>query len=702
MRIGIDYRLLSIGAAVLNRGMGRYIQQQIRAVVKLDTAHTYVLVCDPHTDVNHIPPDIRDTPNVSVVAASVDSRRVHTAKQATRYSQAFQAWLAGQRLDVFHLTLPLILGLPVLEQFEICPLVATLYDLIPYLFPDEYLREDRFRETDYGRALAVTQQADALIAISESARQDALRYLGFSASEVTVAYPYADALFRPLTADELATQWVPLRHRLRLPEHFILSVTDIGHNKNIGLLLAAYARLPDTLRQHYPLVIGGAFKPSKQALLDELLSRFGLRDAVTVLGHVTDEDLVTVYNAAALLIHPSRYEGFGLPVLEAMQCGTPVIAANTSSLPEVAGDAAVLIDPDDPLPLSDAIQRLIELPDERAFMRTRGLQQAARFTAEQLGRHTLNSYHQAAARRGLQHPTREIARSTVVDNRFSPSDYRGLELHATMTSVLARWDQVRRPDADQRLDAIPVLGGLARLARRVKVLGLSWDVQRRFYQAVVNTLSWLGERVATLEQRTQGEVVWTANDSGRGLFSPPGTPHATATAQADVEFLQQTLKPGSVFVDIGAGVGALSMVAAACVGIHGRVICVEPEPANHAALHLNVASLPTAACVSIVRAEPAPFTLWGATRRLRIDDLLAHQTRVDLLRLEARCCTRATLDGLTRTLTTFAPPVMLDGSLTAAQVDQVVGWLRPYGYRRVQLPDGARSVIVLAREPAEN
>jgi hypothetical protein len=130
------------------------------------------------------------------------------------------------------------------------------------------------------------------------------------------------------------------------------------------------------------------------------------------------------------------------------------------------------------------------------------------------------------------------------------------------------------------------------------------------------------------------------------------------------------------------------MIAAECVGANGRVLCIEPDPANHPALHLNMASLPNVGGVSIIRAEPDTVTQWGVQRRLRLDDLLANLTRIDVLRLDGRCCTRPAVDGLRRTLMAFQPLVMVDGTanhLTAANRVQVEGWLRAYGYHR--LPD---------------
>ncbi len=162
-----------------------------------------------------------------------------------------------------------------------------------------------------------------------------------------MAWPIADACFRPLPAPVVAQMLVGLRRRTRLPEHFVLAVTHLHHSKNLSVLLEGYAHLPDAVRAQLPLVVSCHLDAGQLSSLQESVAAFGLDDDVVTTGLVSNDELAALYNAATMLVHPSRYEGFGLPVLEAMQVGTPVVTTTASSLPEVAGDAALLVDDDD-------------------------------------------------------------------------------------------------------------------------------------------------------------------------------------------------------------------------------------------------------------------------------------------------------------------------------------------------------------------
>lgn len=399
MRVGVDYRILAVGRRLIDRGMPRYTQQQLRAVLDLETDDEYVLLCNADDDLGLIDPAIRTSPNVLVRSFPGSSNPPYPQQgdPAThlRRAEEYQDWIWAQGIDLYHATTPFLLQEPVLADFDACPTVATFYDLIPLVFPGHYLRDWPARD-EYLRALMFLERADRLLAISEWSARDATFYLGVPSHRIDVASPIADAPFRPLDGPGVERTLRSLRRRIRVPESFVLAVTHLHHAKNLETLLTAYALLPTALRVQLPLVLGCAFDRASEEAIREQVEGLGIADDVVLTGLVTNEELAGLYNAAVLMVHPSRYEGFGLPVIEAMQCGTPVVTTTASSLPEAAGDAAVLVDPDDPEAFADAIETVASDHDRRRDLSTRGRKRAAGFSKAQLGQRTLDCYRRAA------------------------------------------------------------------------------------------------------------------------------------------------------------------------------------------------------------------------------------------------------------------------------------------------------------------
>jgi glycosyltransferase involved in cell wall biosynthesis len=396
LRIGIDYRVLAVGEEMIRRGLGRYTQQQLRAVLEVDRSNEYVLLCPAGADISLIDPAVRRAPNVSVQRFA-PSRPVTVPTDPAvflRVNEEFQDWVAGQSIDLYHATTPFVPEPPLLTGFDACPMVATFYDVIPLIFPAHYLTG--WWEEQYERTLALLLQAERLIAISGSARDDAVSYLGFPADRIDVGWPVADACFRPLSPAAAGAALEPLRRRVRLPDRFVVTVSHFHHTKNLHTLLHAYSLLSPAVRAELPLVVCCHLDSREAELLGRMIARFGVADCVVATGRVSDEELAALYNAAVLAVHPSRYEGFGLPVAEAMSCGTAVVTTTSSSLPEVAGDAAVLVDADDATAMADSIGRLGHDETGRAAMVERGLAQVRRFDVAQLAASTIESYGRAA------------------------------------------------------------------------------------------------------------------------------------------------------------------------------------------------------------------------------------------------------------------------------------------------------------------
>ena len=376
MRICLD-----LSAAVHGRaGVGRYSQRLAEALSKLG-GDEYSIFYNRPSDAQ-IAPSLDRLPLIPLPLGDKPWRArvalAHLARQP-------QDWLLSGA-ELFHALDHL---LPYITR---TPSVFTLYDLTYRVQPATHNTLNRL----YLTLLMPTflRRANAVIAISESTRRDALRAYRLDPARVTVVYGGVDPGFCPAPPAALAA----IRQKYALPERFILSVGTIEPRKNLTTLLDAY----HTLRQsdsELGLVIAGR-RGWRSAGFFERLRALGLEAVVHLLGPVPDADLPALYGAAAVFAYPSLYEGFGLPPLEAMACGTPVVAGNTSSLPEVVGDAGLLIGPHDGVALIAACRRLLDDASLRADLCARGLVQAHRFTWEAAALSTRDVYRAVVRRNG--------------------------------------------------------------------------------------------------------------------------------------------------------------------------------------------------------------------------------------------------------------------------------------------------------------
>ena len=302
--------------------------------------------------------------------------RLPTHRPAVRILwEQLVAPIEARRLDLFHglaYALPLVLP---------CRGVVTVHDLSFVRYPELFNRPNRLY-LDLATRVAV-RQARRVIAVSESTKQELVTLLGADARKIVAIPNGLEPVFRPLPAEEVEA----FRRARDLPERFILSLATLEPRKNIGLLVRAFARM-DT---DHTLVLAGG----KGWLYDEIFAQvraLGLQERVLFPGFIPFEEQPLWYNAAAALAYPSLYEGFGLPPLESMACGTPVVCANSSSLPEVVGDAGLLIDPRDEVGLAEALGRLTEDAPLRARLREAGLARARLFSWDDVARRTVDVY----------------------------------------------------------------------------------------------------------------------------------------------------------------------------------------------------------------------------------------------------------------------------------------------------------------------
>lgn len=261
----------------------------------------------------------------------------------------------------------------------------TLHDVAYLRYPQYHLWQNRwYLQLMVPRFLA---RADAVICVSEFTRQDALHFYHLPPEKVHVITEGVEPRFQPIFNPQILQA---LRAKYHLPERFILFVGTIEPRKNLAVLLEAY----QAVRAECPavgLVIAGGKGWLYQTFF-ERLKALGLEEVVTFTGYVPDEDLPALLNCAEVFAFPSVFEGFGLPPLEAMACGVPVVCSNASSLPEVVGEAGILLQPTAPQLWAEALLGVLRSADQRAELRERGRKHARQFTWEHTARQTLDVY----------------------------------------------------------------------------------------------------------------------------------------------------------------------------------------------------------------------------------------------------------------------------------------------------------------------
>jgi glycosyltransferase involved in cell wall biosynthesis len=366
-------------------GVGRYVRGLTRALSELEDVHQYTYFTPPVF--------AQKLPNIS-------EQQVLSARRSMllrRWPKPEQVQLAGdwvrrklfsigsawKNFDVYHEPNAVPFGFPART-------VVTVLDLSILKHPETH-PEVRVKLVNRHFENGI-QRATRIIAISQFTAKELMDHFGISQDQIDVIYLAADERFRPL--DKTLVE--RYKREKGLPEEYILFVGTIEPRKNLKVLLQAYAKLHLGVQRKYPLVIAGnkgwQIDRSPYDEIKNLAEDLGLGEKIIFTGYVYDKELPYIYNGASIFVYPSIYEGFGLPPLEAMSCGIPVICSNAASLPEIVEDAGLLISPYDSTAWADAILQLLSDTGMQKDYRQRGLQQAAKFTWERCARQTLNTY----------------------------------------------------------------------------------------------------------------------------------------------------------------------------------------------------------------------------------------------------------------------------------------------------------------------
>jgi len=358
-------------------GSGQYLRHLLRALTEFEAQHQYRLVLAAHN-------------------SQFATRNSHTLR--TPFDHVSENWTklwfeqvsfprACRRLgaDLAHVP---YFGSPLAPSV---PTVVTVHDLIPMLLP---AYRGSFLVRAYTRLVATAaQRAAAIITDSECSKRDSVRVLGIPAARVHAIPLAAEPRFRPVEDTSIREA---VRRRYNLPDEFILYLGGFDQRKNIATLIQAFAQFATRNSQFTTrLVLAGelprhdtTFTPDPRRLAHAA----GMADRVVCIGDVSEEDKPALYSLATLFVYPSLYEGFGLPVLEAMACGTPVVTSKAASLPEIVGDAGLMVAPTDGEALAEAMAQLWRDADLRRDLARRGLERARGFTWQKTAQATLAVY----------------------------------------------------------------------------------------------------------------------------------------------------------------------------------------------------------------------------------------------------------------------------------------------------------------------
>ena len=370
MRVAIDARKLH------DFGIGTYIRNLLRQLARIDHDTEYVLLCQ-EADLD--------------VAGQLGANFRTVLEPSPNYSLREQIrvpWvLLRERPDVYHAPHY------ILPAGVRCRSVVTIHDCIHLMFP-QYLPNKAAYAYAKASMWAAARRSHCILTVSEASKRDILHFFNVPPEKIEVVYNAIDEHFWVRPQEEDVAR---VRERYQLDHQFVLYVGNIKPHKNLVRLIEAFADLRRGEFEEVKLLIIGD-EISKLPALRRAVHRHKLHKHVRFLGYLSDQTLAILYRLASAFAFPSLYEGFGLPPLEAMASGTPVVTSNVSSLPEVAGGAAVLVDPYDVDSIADGLRRVLSDPALAAEMRRKGLERAREFSWARSVEKTRSIYQQIGSR----------------------------------------------------------------------------------------------------------------------------------------------------------------------------------------------------------------------------------------------------------------------------------------------------------------
>jgi glycosyltransferase involved in cell wall biosynthesis len=436
MRIVIDLQ----GAQTRSRfrGIGRYATSFTKALIKTGTDHEFILVLNglfPHTiDTIReefsglVPQDnilVWQAPG-PVSAMTIGNQWRHRVAELLR-----EAFIESLRPDLVHIT-NLLEGytdnsITSIGQFDqATPVSALLYDLIPLVNPEQYLNPYPLFKTFYTERIRQLTRARLLLAISDFSRLEGEQHLSVEPSSIASISSAVDPKFSP--APDYPGRETYFREQFSIDRPYVLYTGGADDRKNLPALIRSFSRLPTATRRSHQLVIAGKIIDNDRQRLRREANASGLsKDDFILTGYVSDEDLILLYSLCTLFVFPSWHEGFGLPALEAMACGAPVIGANNSSLPEVIGLDEALFDPGSEQEMTDSMAAVLSDPALRERLKKNSVDRAELFSWEATASRANRMFESIPPRSASEHCERDrqldlVSSIAAIERDAPPSD----------------------------------------------------------------------------------------------------------------------------------------------------------------------------------------------------------------------------------------------------------------------------------------
>ncbi|MHA2230899.1 MAG: glycosyltransferase family 4 protein [Candidatus Hodarchaeales archaeon] len=386
MQIGIDACCWSN-----KRGFGRFTRELLNALIALDRKNDYYFFVDKETQLACLSPE---RVNIAVAPTRVSPTEAASAngRRSLRDLWVMSREVLKHDIDLFFF--PAVYSYyPILNRTKI---IVTIHDMIPKLHPQQVFPNKKLKFFWTLKEYVAVRQANLILTVSENSKQEITKFYNFPASRVRTISEGTQEVFKILDKDRWFAK-VLQNYQIYPSDRYIIYVGGISPHKNLKTLVEAHFELiKDSLFSDVKLVLVGDYTNdsfySNYSTLQELVEKLNLKEKVIFTGYVEDRDLAFLYNASLLLVFPSLQEGFGLPAVEAMACGTPVAASNLGSLPEIVGDAGLLFDPLDKDDLLGVLKKILSDYDLRENMRRKGLERVRQFSWEKAAQNLLSIF----------------------------------------------------------------------------------------------------------------------------------------------------------------------------------------------------------------------------------------------------------------------------------------------------------------------
>nr|WP_257958837.1 glycosyltransferase family 1 protein [Bacillus sp. V3-13] len=342
-----------------DRGVGVYTRQLIKSIQLLGQEHCYYYF---QPDSPNTKEELMEQMKAFISENKIDIYHIHSTFDYYNYFSLHRNWFGDAKLAV------------------------TLYDIIPLLFENQYLPLPEMKE-HYMQNLEFVKSCDIIFAISDTTKQDAVEQLNINPEKIKVIYGgLCDHFSRENQLME--TKWNGTK------KPYILYVGGCDYRKNLDRLIEAFAKVNHRLKNKYQLIIAGNIPEDQRFFIKLNIKKANVTEDVLFTGFVSNEELVQLYKGAELFAFPSLYEGFGLPVLEAMACGVPVLTSNTSALKEIAGEAAYLVNPKNINEIAQGMEHLLTNTETRNTLVKRGFKRVKQFQWTNVAKRVLKGYQQ--------------------------------------------------------------------------------------------------------------------------------------------------------------------------------------------------------------------------------------------------------------------------------------------------------------------